>query len=220
MLNKIPVCDNLITHIMKKRGREMLELYKNIKKRRQNLDMTQEELAKKLGYADRSMVAKIEQGKVDLPQSKIVEMANALHINPGDLMGWDTNTTTKAVSIPVYGTIPAGEPLEAIEDVLDNIEIPLSWTASGKEYFALKVRGDSMEPEYKESDIVIFEKTFSFDNGDDCAIYVNGYDATFKRLYKVEGGIMVQALNPNYPPYTRDDITVLGCAVEIRRKRK
>ena len=67
----------------------MLELYKNIKKRRQELGMTQSDLAEKLGYSDKSMIAKIENGKVDLAQSKIVAFANALKVSPSDLMGWN-----------------------------------------------------------------------------------------------------------------------------------
>lgn len=65
----------------------MLQLYKNIKARRQELRLTQTELAKMTGYADKSAISRIEQGKVDLPQSKIIEFADALQIAPGDLMG-------------------------------------------------------------------------------------------------------------------------------------
>ena len=46
----------------------MLQLYANIKKRRLELEMTQSDLAQKMGYADKSMIAKIEKGTVDLPQ--------------------------------------------------------------------------------------------------------------------------------------------------------
>lgn len=69
----------------------MLDLYKNIKSRRLELDMTQSELAKKLGYSDKSMIAKIEKGNVDLSQSKISAFAKALYTTEIDLMGW-TNT--------------------------------------------------------------------------------------------------------------------------------
>lgn len=65
----------------------MLELYKNIRKFRTELGMSQAELAKKTGYNDRSSIAKIERGDVDLPQSKIVLFANALNVTPGELMG-------------------------------------------------------------------------------------------------------------------------------------
>ena len=65
----------------------MLELYENIRKYRKELGMSQAELAKKTGYNDRSSIAKIERGDVDLPQSKIILFANALNVSPGELMG-------------------------------------------------------------------------------------------------------------------------------------
>ena len=68
---------------------DILTLYKNIKNRRQELGLSQEELAKKVGYKDRTSIAKIEGGKVDLSQSKIIEFANVLGVPPSYLMGWD-----------------------------------------------------------------------------------------------------------------------------------
>lgn len=65
----------------------MLELYRNIKERRLALGLTQDELAKKTGYSGKSMIAKIEAGKVDIPQSKIIAFAKALSMDPGDLLG-------------------------------------------------------------------------------------------------------------------------------------
>ena len=67
----------------------MEELYENIRQRRIELGMTQEELAKALGYADKSMIAKVEAGKVDLAQSKILAFASALNTTPSWLMGWN-----------------------------------------------------------------------------------------------------------------------------------
>lgn len=72
----------------------MIQLYNNIKKRRIELGMTQSELASKLGYADKSMIAKIEKGSIDLPQSKIMAFADALLISASDLMGWDDTNDT------------------------------------------------------------------------------------------------------------------------------
>ena len=63
--------------------------YKNIKTRRTELRLTQSELADKMGYADKSMIAKIEKGTVDLPQSKIFAFAKALETTPLYLMGLD-----------------------------------------------------------------------------------------------------------------------------------
>lgn len=72
----------------------MLELYENIRKYRKELGMSQAELAKRTGYTDRSSIAKIEKGDVDLPQSKIMVFAKALGVAPGELMG-DVNPDAK-----------------------------------------------------------------------------------------------------------------------------
>lgn len=67
----------------------MLKLYENIKARRKAAKMTQEELARLTGYTDRSSIARIEKGEIDLPQSKIKQFAEALGTTPSHLMGWE-----------------------------------------------------------------------------------------------------------------------------------
>jgi len=67
----------------------MEKLYANIKERRLELGLTQDDLAKKMGYADKSMIAKIEAGRIDLAQSKILAFAGALDTTPSILMGWE-----------------------------------------------------------------------------------------------------------------------------------
>lgn len=75
----------------------MEELYKNIKKYRQQNKLTQEQLAQKTGYTDRSSIAKIESGMVDLSQSKIELFAKVLGVTAGELMGYtDSEVTTIA----------------------------------------------------------------------------------------------------------------------------
>ena len=71
----------------------MLALYKNITARRLELKMSQDRLAELTGYKDRSSIAKIEKGEVDLAESKIREFAKALKITPQELMGWDDPDT-------------------------------------------------------------------------------------------------------------------------------
>lgn len=70
-----------------------MKLYENIKARREELGMTQEELAFKLGYKSRSTINKIELGKSDIPQSKIKAFADVLQTTPSALMGWEDETT-------------------------------------------------------------------------------------------------------------------------------
>lgn len=76
----------------------MLEIYKNIKSKRIELNLTQSDLASLLGYADKSMIAKIEKGAIDLPQSKIMAFSKVLHIEPGELMGWDSEPIASSVA--------------------------------------------------------------------------------------------------------------------------
>ena len=70
----------------------MLELHENIRARRVALNMTQQELAKKLGYKSTSTIAKIESGENDIPQAKIAAFAAALDTTPAELMGLQTIT--------------------------------------------------------------------------------------------------------------------------------
>lgn len=123
----------------------MLPVFENIKARRKELKLSQEELAAALGYKDRSAIAKIEHGLVDLPQSKVAAFAKALSTTPEWLMGWNTKKKNIAVRVPIYGRVVAGVPLEAIEDINGYEEIRPELAATGK-YFALKVTGRSMEP--------------------------------------------------------------------------
>lgn len=152
-------------------------------------------------------------------------LAEFLGVVLSDLTSDSNDKTVKSVRIPVLGTIPAGIPIEAIEDVIDWEEIPIEMTKGGKEYFALKIRGDSMYPRYEDEDVVIFRKQDTCENGQDCAVMVNGNDATFKRVRLSEKGVTLQPLNPKYDPkvFSNEDVMnlpvrVIGVAVELRRK--
>lgn len=129
--------------------------------------------------------------------------------------------------IPVLGTIPAGIPLEAIEDVVDWEEIPKAMLNGGKEYFALKVKGDSMWPRFLPGDTVIVRKSPTCRSGEVCVVYVNGYDATLKevRINEADKSVSLIPENKNYPPrtYTRKEVeelpvTIAGVVIELRRK--
>lgn len=135
-----------------------------------------------------------------------------------------TSRSSPAVVL-VYGKIPAGIPMEMIEDIIDTEEIPSSWLNGNKEYFGLKVNGTSMMPKYQNNDTIICLKCEDCESGDDCVVAVNGNDATFKKVIKNENGIILQPLNPEFAPlvYTNEDIKklpvrILGKVVELRRK--
>lgn len=218
----------------------MIDLYKNIKKRRQELKISQSKLAELVGYTNRSSIAKIEAGKIDLPQSKIVEIAEALRTTPKELMGWEDEKAEikkinwsdnvvpvainrDAVSIPVLGSVPAGVPVEAVEDIIGTIEIPREWLAGGAEFIGLRVTGTSMYPMYLEGDTVVIEIKHDCDSGQDAIIYVNGYDATLKTVVKNDDGtITLKPRNPEWPTKTYgpgdDPIEILGPVVQMQRE--
>ena len=136
-----------------------------------------------------------------------------------------------SIQIPVLGTIKAGIAIEAQQDIIEYIEIPKEWANGGKLFYGLRISGDSMYPKYQENDIVIFERTYDINlaNKKDCAVMVNGFDATFKNVTITENGITLVPLNlnnqDNYQPtfYDKEQIEILpvkiiGIAKEKRTR--
>lgn len=200
----------------------MLTLYRNIKFYRTKNHWSQEELAKRAGYADKSMVSKIEKGTVDLPQSQISKFANIFGITASELMGEDG--TTSSTRVPVLGKVAAGLPIEAIENIIDWEEIPNEIARKG-EHFGLVIKGDSMEPRIYDGDVVLVRKQSDAESGQIVIASVNGDDATCKRLMKYETSIGLLPLNPRYQPMMFSEkeqrelpIQIWGVVVEIRGK--
>lgn len=199
-----------------------------IRQRREELHMSQDELARLLGYKSRSTIAKIEIGMNDVTQSKIMAFAVALHTTPQWLMNFETDSPVpraKGVRIPILGRVAAGIPIDAIEDIEDYEEIPQSMAKTG-EFFALRIAGKSMEPRIMEGDVVIVKKQPCVDSGDVAVVLVNGDSATVKQVTKSDAGIALIGWNSAiYPPhiYTNEQIQqlpikILGKVVEIRGK--
>lgn len=198
-----------------------------IKEIRTLKQLSQEELAIKMGYKSRTSINKIELGLADVSSSKVQEFAKVLGVSTSYLMGWESQTKTKqkGVKIPVLGTIPAGVPIEAIEEVLDYEEISEEMANHGT-YFALKVKGNSMLPTIKDGDVVIIRQQDDADSGKICVVMINGFDATLKEIKKDPQGLWILPHNPEcdfkpsfFSNKQVDDVPVriIGVAVEIRR---
>ena len=201
----------------------------NIKTAREQRGMSQKEMAITLGIAQPT-ISNWESGRINPSNKNLLQLSELLSFSTDYLLGktpiYKTKEQKKGIRVPVLGTIPAGIPIEAIEDILDYEEIPSSWGKGGQEYFALKLQGDSMSPKYLENDVVIFLSSSSCDSGDDCAVIINGDNATFKRVIKQINGVTIQPLNTDgHVPtfYSNEDVEslpvrVIGIAKEIRRK--
>ena len=199
------------------------------KELRTKKNLTQLELAQMLNI-NQATVSKWEQDK-SIPDVMMLKTLSEFYSVPIELLlngeKRDLTFSKKNNRIPVLGTIPAGIPIEMIEDVIDYEDIPSDWLLGGKQYFALKVKGDSMSPDYLDGDVVIVRKQATCENGDECIVAVNGFDATFKKVIKKESGIILQPLNPNYEPliYSNEDIEklpvrILGVVNELRRTKR
>lgn len=131
------------------------------------------------------------------------------------------STPSEIVSIPIYGTIKAGIPLESQTDIIEYMDIPKDWTKGNKKLFGLRISGDSMYPKYQDGEKVIFEQTNDLESykNKDCAIMVNHTESTFKKVIIKESGMLLQPYNSNYDimTFTNEEInnlpiTILGVA--------
>lgn len=194
--------------------REQLKLLRNQK------HLSQAQLAKEIGVSS-STIAMWEIGEREPKNYETLEIiADFFNVNMELLL----TGTIAPTRIPVLGKVVAGIPLDAIEDIIDYEEIPHSMAKSG-EFFALQIKGDSMEPRIKEGDVVIVRKQPDVESGEVAIVLVNGDEATIKKVQKFNGGINLVPSNPAYEvkTYSNDDIeslpvSIIGKVVELRAK--
>lgn len=167
---------------------------------------------------------------VNYPRIDKIEMlANYFNISKADLIEdkYKDNSTpprTKGIRIPILGRVVAGVPLEAIEDIEGYEEITPAMARKG-EYFALRVRGKSMEPFIIEGDIVIVRKQAEVETGEIAIVLVNGDEATVKEIKIHEDGLMLIGKNVAvYSPHFYNQkqieelpVQIIGKVVEVRR---
>ena len=197
-----------------------------LKTLRESIGMNQEELSEKFGIS-KSTIGMYETNKREPNFELLKEFASFFNVSTDYLLEQikkDDLTNFDIIQIPLLGKIAAGYPTTMFADVIDYIDIPADMARGNKELFALKTKGKSMEPNFIEGDILIFEKTEDCENGQFCAVAVNGDDATFKKVTKTDAGIMLQPLNPDFETkfYTNEQIdslpvTIIGVLKQIRR---
>lgn len=164
----------------------------------------------------------------------IVKLANFFNVSPAWLAGlsnekYSNNKIDKlgntVVPINVLCTVKAGYDYLAQENIIGTIDVETKLVGNGDDYFALKVKGDSMSPAIIEDDIVIIKKQDDFENGDIVVAIINGDEATIKKGKKSSTGILLQPFNANYEPliFTYDEIesipvTIVGIVKQLKRE--
>lgn len=184
----------------------MSNIYARIRSRREELGLSQEELAARMGYKSKSSINKIEMGVNDIPQSKVFAFAKALETTTAYLMGCDDTLPPnilpmpKTRKVPRLGSIACGTPILAAEnldgydDVADYIQCD----------FTLLCKGDSMiNARIFDGDIVCIRQQPEVENGEIAAVLIDGEfdgEATLKRVRMFDDHIILEPENPQYRP--------------------
>lgn len=220
---------------------------KRLRLRLDELNMNQSEFARLCGMAP-AMVTDYLKERYMPKKNRLAVMAKVLRVSEEWLAGESDDKSRESslshaavdagvasrvpVRIPVVSEIAAGVPIEAMENHLDDDdpdtweEIPSEWMHSDKAFFALKVSGDSMSPDIPDGSIAIIERCYEWHDNKVMAVYVNGYNATLKRVHVKSSGIIVlEAFNSEYETkiYTADEvesIPVRPCGVLIETRKK
>jgi repressor LexA len=149
--------------------------------------------------------------------SHLRQLEKARHIKRSYYRRRGIEVLTSTRKLPVTGRIAAGRPIEAIAHP-DDLDV-LSVMKSGKDYFALEVRGNSMiEDHIRDGDYVIVEKTPSARNGETVVALLDEGEATLKRFYRENGRIRLQPANGTMDPIVVDRVDIQGVVVGVFRK--
>lgn len=204
----------------------LLSIGKRIKEIRISKNITQDELALKIGTTKQTIYKYENEIVTNIPSQKIELISNALNTTPDYLMGWSDKSTDDLYSIPginpipkTYkrprlGTIACGEPILAEENIETHDDIPDNIKCD----FTLVCKGDSMiNARINDGDIVYIKQQSQVDNGEIAAVLIDN-EATLKRVYIYEDKVVLQPENTKYPPfvYTKEEmnnIRILGKAV-------
>lgn len=157
-------------------------------------------------YISKSALSQYVNGQSTPDQRKLTILSKALDVSEVWLMGYGDmelkniknivffKPSTK--KIPVIGTIAAGEPILAVENIEDYIDLDEKISAD----FALRVKGDSMVgANIFDGDIVFIRKQSDVDDGEIAAVIIDD-SATLKRVFKFENKVVLRAENPRYKP--------------------
>ena len=207
------------------------EIGQRIRQRRIALNISQDELAKRIGYKSensRSTINKIEMGINDISQSKLPLYAKALHTTESYVLGLDSEPQQysdygilpiRAKKLPILGEIACGKPIYADEEYSGYVTAGADMDAD----FCLIARGDSMVgARILDGDVVFIKKDSSVNNGEIAAVII-GDEATLKRVYYYpdKSKLVLNAENPRYEPLVYigeelEQIRILGKAVAFQ----
>lgn len=186
----------------------------NIKYLRKRAHYSQEQIARKLGITQGS-ISSWETGRTTPDTKQFLQLANIFGVSTDIFFSESPLRDLDAVNIrksavPIVGSIACGEPITAEQNIEGFADLPEGVHAD----FALKCKGDSMEPTFEHNDLVLIRQTPDVQNGQIAAIGVDG-EALLKRIYRQADQVVCVSENPAYAPqiFSAQDVTIYGLAV-------
>ena len=213
--------------ILENFSKRFSELIKN-----SSIDISQ--LAKMLGIKSKSTIYRYMNGEMAPKVPTVKYASDIFNVNPLWLMGYDApkynNEKTKKLDnlvspINILKTIKSDYDYLAPENIVGTINVEKSLVGNGEDYFALKIKGDSMSPILMENDIAIIKKQENFESGNIVVAIANHNEATIRKVRKNDTSILLQSFNPNYEPivFTYDEmktipVTIIGVVKQLKRE--
>lgn len=205
---------------------------KRIRARREQIGMTQDELAARMGFRGKASISRIESGENEVKTSMIPALADILETDVAHLMGWTVPeerfpglieadgiiSVPRMYTVPLIGTIACGKPILAEENLEGDVSVPEHIHAD----FALRCKGDSMiNARIFDGDIVYIRSQAVVDSGEIAAVVIreiDGDDATLKRVRIFDDHIILEPANPMYQPLSfwgedMNNVRIIGRAV-------
>lgn len=191
-----------------------IQIGARIRRLREERDLSQDDLARMIGYKSRSSINKIELGKYSLTQSKIKAIADALRVSPLYIMGWD-KPLLKPQQVPLLGEIACGVPIYTNQEytIVFESDVPCD--------FCLRAKGDSMiGARIHDGDIVFIRSQTSVENGEIAAVVIDD-ECTLKRVYVRSDRVTLMPENPSFEPMIfvgeeMDHVHIIGKAVAFQ----
>lgn len=165
-----------------------------VRELRQRAGMQQKELAIHIGVA-RPTVSEWEHGKKDPSGDRLKKLSELFKVDPGVILGYRPLGTNEHLiqtiqidrgAIPLVGEIACGTPILAQENIEGRVDLPDGIRAD----FALRCKGTSMEPLFRDGDLVLIRQQDDADDGKIAAVLI-GSEATLKRIHRIRDGLML-----------------------------
>lgn len=215
-----------------------MELGERIDRLRETRGWTKKELAERL-HLSPSMVSEWIRGVRDVTRENLEKLSDIFGVSVDYLLGRTDVPNPiapaalsphlpsgafvrgKTRSIPVLGTIRAGTPILAAENVIGQEEVDVKIVGDNeadKSYFFLRVAGDSMAgARILENDLVLIHEQPSVENGEIAAVMIGADEAVLKRVFWRYGALVLQSDNPAYEPMVvkPEDVRIIGKVVRL-----